>query len=322
MSSAPGKSAFTDDQLILAARLSYIENLPQARIAKLVNASQAQVSRMLALARERGLVRITVAEREPRDGELERRLQERCGLTAVVIRTVPGLAGEDLRGLVGISAAPTVAGWLHTDGMRIAVAGGRTLRALVDACRPSAPPAGITVLQAMGHIDAMPGPADAMEIGRTLAAHLGGTFSTLGAPVFLPDAATCRRLSAHGHVGAVLGELAHADIALVGIGTLADSLFIERGALTPADHAALVRAGAVGEVLGRFVDQQGVPCRTGLEERTLSLPLAQLAAVPRVVAVVAGRDRAAALRAVAAGGVVREAIIDQDLAHALLEESA
>ena len=315
MPSAP----FTDDQLLLAARLSYIEELPQARIAKLVNTSQAQVSRMLALARERGLVRITVAEREPRDAELERRLRDRLGLAAVVVRTVPGLAGEDLRALVGLSAAPIVAGWLG-DGQRIAIAGGRTLRCLVEACRPAAPLPGLRVLQAMGQVAAVAAPADASEIGRTLATRTGGGFAALGAPAYLPDAATCRRLVAHGHVAGVLADLARADLALVGVGTVAESLVIERGALTARDTAALRRAGAVGEILGRFFDKRGRPCTTGLEERTVSLSLDRLAALPRAVAVAAGRDRAAALRAAAAGGLVREAIIDQDLAHALLED--
>lgn len=312
-------SPFTDDQLLLAARLSYVDELPQARIAKLVNTSQAQVSRMLALARERGLVRITVADREPRDAALERRLRDSLGLAAVVVRTVPGLAGEDLRALVGLSAAPIVAGWL-SEGLRIAIAGGRTLRCVIEACRPSTPLPGLRVLQAMGQVAAVAAPADASEIGRTFAVRTGGGFAALGAPAYLPDAATCRRLAAHGQVAGVLADLARADLALVGVGTVAESLVIERGALSSRDTVALCRAGAVGEILGRFFDQRGKPCATGLEERTLSLPLDHLKALPRTVAVVAGRDRAPALRAAAIGGLVREAVIDQDLAHALLED--
>ena len=45
---------YTDDILIVAARLYYIDNLPQNEIAKMVNVSQSKVSRMLGLARERG----------------------------------------------------------------------------------------------------------------------------------------------------------------------------------------------------------------------------------------------------------------------------
>jgi len=56
-----------DDELILAARLYFIDGLSQAQVAKLVSASQAKVSRMLAEARARGFVRITVPEYETRD---------------------------------------------------------------------------------------------------------------------------------------------------------------------------------------------------------------------------------------------------------------
>src|ERR1043165_7151769 len=93
---------YSDDRLRLIARLYYLDGLGQTEVAKFAKVSQAKVSRLLALARERGIVRITVADYEPRRRELEDRLRARFGLaTAVVIKSSDGLDGTDLRRAVG-----------------------------------------------------------------------------------------------------------------------------------------------------------------------------------------------------------------------------
>ena len=91
---------------ILAARLYFLDGLGQVEIGKIVNVSQAKVSRMLATARERGLVRITVPEYDSRSGGLEDKLKSALGVEAVVIRAIPGLKTEELRQTIGYFAAP------------------------------------------------------------------------------------------------------------------------------------------------------------------------------------------------------------------------
>lgn len=44
----------TDEQLILAAKLYFIDGLPQPQIGKLVDVSESKASRRLARAREQG----------------------------------------------------------------------------------------------------------------------------------------------------------------------------------------------------------------------------------------------------------------------------
>src|SRR3954469_5809425 len=80
--------AASDEHLTLIARLYHVDGLDQNEVAKLANVSQAKVSRLLALAEERGIVRITVPEYEPRRRELEERLRGRLALAnAIVIRS-------------------------------------------------------------------------------------------------------------------------------------------------------------------------------------------------------------------------------------------
>ena len=56
----------------------------------------------------------------------------------------------------------------------------------------------------------------------------------------------------------------NAHIALVGIGVLSDSVFIDRGFLKPDDAYRLEQIGVTGEICGRFYNEQGQECETEL----------------------------------------------------------
>jgi DNA-binding transcriptional regulator LsrR (DeoR family) len=174
----------------------------------------------------------------------------------------------------------------------------------------------------MGNIDSTPGPYDAAELGRRLAGAWKGTFLTLNTPAILPDADVCRKLLGLEQIRKVLGGLAGADLALVGIGTLENSVFLERKVLAPSDLSELRQTGAVGEILGRYYDAAGSECKTGLRNRVVSLPLDKLKRIPDVTAVVAGGDRSAALTAAIRGGFVKSLLIDESGAASLLNTNA
>jgi deoxyribonucleoside regulator len=308
---------YSDEQLILAARLYFIEGLQQAQIGKLVNVSQSKVSRMLALARERGLVRVTVPEYEPRNTELERGLKAELGVDALVIRSAGGLRIPDLRQTLGYFAAPVVSAWIRSRQV-VAIAGGRTMRPLVDHMRPKETAEGVTVVQAMGNIDSTAGAYDATELGRQLSAAWGGRFVALNTPALLPGPGMCRQLLDLDQIRGVFGYLARAELALVGIGSLENSVFLERKVLSAADITVVRDAGAVGEILGRFYDAAGRECDTPFRERVVSLPLDDLRRVPQVAAVVSGSDRSMAVAAAIRGGLIKTLVIDEGGAAAIL----
>jgi deoxyribonucleoside regulator len=309
--------SYTDEQLILAARLYFIDGLPQAQIGKLVNVSQSKVSRMLALARERGLVRISVPEYDSRNPALEHKLKSQLGVDAIVIRAATGTRIQDLRQALGYFAAPVVSGWIRPRQV-VAIAGGRTMRQLVDYMRPAERTEGVTIVQAMGSIDSTAGSYDALELGRRLAAVWDGALLTLNTPAILPDAAMCRQLQRLDQIRHVFERLAKADVALVGIGSLENSVFVERKVLTGRNIELLRDGGAVGEILGRFFDANGRECDTPFRHRVVSLPLEKLRRVPQVVAVVSGSDRSAAVRAAICGGLIKTLIIDHGGAAGIL----
>lgn len=308
-----------DEELVLVSRLYYIDGLSQAEAARVSGVSQSKISRMLSLARERGIVRITVPEYDPRRADLERRLRAEWGLAdALVIRARPGQTMAGLRHAVGYFAAPAVARMLKSRST-VAVGGGRSVQSVVEQMAPVKGVSGMVFAQAMGNVDSSPGPFDASELCRTLARQWKGVFHTLSTPALLPDAETCRRILSLEQVRAVLDRISGADLALVGIGTPEHSVFIERRVLGPEEIGTVRRAGAVGEILGRFYDAEGREVRTPFRDRVVSIGLDELRRVGRVLAVVAGGDRAAAIGAAVRGGLVKSLVIDEEGAQALLE---
>jgi len=306
-----------DDRLRLVARLYYLDGLGQSDVARFAKVSQAKVSRLLALARERGIVRITVADYEPRHRELEDQIRSRFGLpTVAVIKDNGSRAIADLRRTVGHFGAAVVEALLQPRDV-VAIAGGRTIHELVNHLPESGAKA-LTVVQAMGSVDSNVSVFDAQEVGRVMVRRLGGRFLSLNTPAFIPEKRTRDALLALPQVRSVHENLGRARVALVGLGTLANSVFVERGTLDAAMSRELARAGAVGEVCGRFFDAKGNECATAWRDRVIGVQLAQLRRIPLGIALVSGTDRSAAIGAAIRGNLIKALVIDEGGATALL----
>lgn len=308
---------YSDDRLRLVARLYYRDGLGQAEVARFAKVSQAKVSRLLALARERGIVRITVADYDPRCREIEDQLCARLGLSlAVVIKVSGGLDAADLRRAIGHFAAPVVDALIETRDV-VALAGGRTIHELVNHL-PATRAKALTIVQAMGSVDSSGNAFDAQEVARVMAQRLGGTFLALNTPAFIPEKRTRDALLELEQVRIVHEQLGQAKVAMVGLGTLENSVFVERGVLQAKAVAELKEAGAVGELCGRFIDVNGKECVSPWRDRVISVQVEQLRKIPQVIGVVSGSDRAAAIFAAVRGGLIKSLVIDELGASALL----
>lgn len=310
-------SSFTREQVHLAAQYYYKDGLGQAEVAKRVNVSQAKVSRLLALAREEGIVQITVVDYDPRESSLEQKLRKKYSLkNVIVVRTVPDLAPEHVRNSVAHFSAPHVMSWLkkHTT---IAIAGGRSLAELIHKMT-SPEQIEIRIVQAMGNIDSQIEAVDAIELGRVLANQWDAPFYTLNTPAFLPDIKTKQIMLGLESVKTTVGLFKKLDFALVGIGSLENSIFSSRRVLDADDIRLLQAKGAVGEICGRYFNSEGVECESSFKERVIGVQLDELRRTTETVAIVTEHDRAAAIQAAIKGKLIKSLITDKTTAEAIL----
>jgi deoxyribonucleoside regulator len=313
----PKKADYSDDVLRMAASLYYVDGLGQTEVANLVRVSQTKISRLLAVALERGIVRISVDQYDPRLKALEEQLCAKFHLeSAAVIKTAKNATREAARQTVGHFGAPYVAALFPASGV-LALGGGRSVAEVVRRFRPS-DRRRLTVVQAMGSIDFNISPVDALELGRSLVALWGGEFLTLSTPAFVPDKKTREVFLASDQIKSVWQRLRKADVAVVGVGPLDQSVYSDRGVLAPADLAQLRESGAVGEICGRFFDASGRECTSPWRNRVISIELDYLKRIPQVIGVAAGPDRAAAVAGALRGGLLKSLLIDETGAQALV----
>lgn len=87
--------------------------------------------------------------------------------------------------------------------------------------------------------------------------------------------------------------------------------------ITDADFRRLQEAGAVGEVLGQFLDRHGRPLDVDVNQRSIGLKLEDLRG-KEVVAIAGGTGKAAAIDAVLRTGVITGLITDETTASGIV----
>ena len=307
-----------EDLLRLTAKLYHVEGLSQTEIADLFGVSRPKVSRLLTRARELGIVRVWVDEYDPRNRELEDQLKTNFQLNNVIVTLIMGENSfESIRRSIGYFAAPEVSQWIHSN-MIIGVAGSRTLCRLIQNLKPAVETRGVIAVQLMGNIGAEVNNFDAIELSRDLAKLYGGSYFTLNAPALAPDTLSHNAYLAHQDVATIWDLFGSMQIAFVGLGSLLDSSFIERGVLGIEEVALLRKSGAIGELCGRFFNRFGQECETEFRDRMIGIHLDELREKREVVAVTIGKARAEAICAALHGGLIKSLIIDEAGAKAVL----
>jgi DNA-binding transcriptional regulator LsrR (DeoR family) len=87
----------------------------------------------------------------------------------------------------------------------------------------------------------------------------------------------------------------------------------------PEQFDEVAAAGAVGQICLRFLDAEGAPVDTPLDDLVVGVTLAQLRRARSRCAVAGGKDKYAILRAALVGGWVDHLVTDGDTAGHLLE---
>jgi deoxyribonucleoside regulator len=305
--------------LMEIARAYYLENRSQAQIAKGAGVTRSQISRYLKEVRERGIVQIRIVEPEERFADLVRELRERFPhLTDAVIAPAFTADPEKTREIVGRYAA----NFLHDavrPGQRLVIGCGRTLRAMAGALQPRRV-ADVSVVQAMGSLGHEAHGIDYNEITRAAAQPFGARPYFISSPAILGvGSGTARALAAaNPSIRDVLAMARAGDIYMVGLGSLAsDQLYVRVGMIQQAEMDA-VRERAVGDVCGRFFDENGRECAAPFTERIVGVELADLRRARLSVGVACGADKAAPLLGALRGKLVNALVTDEATAAELL----
>lgn len=306
------------DKALMArvAWLYYNHGLTQQAIGDKLGLSRNKVLRLLARAREEGIVQIRVDHPSIRYMELEERLVEAYGCREAMV--VPsGDSPEQTLEALGQFGAIYLERSVRP-GDAIGTAWGVTLREVARHLRPQ-PVADVTVVQLMGGLNAG-GLVNPLDVARVVAEKFDGRLQMLYTPAIVDTPEIRDALLSDNAIAQTLAAGAAVKKALVGIGDVSETSSLVRWqALTEEEMAELKRLGVVGDILGRHFDAWGRPVETPLSDRTIGISLDTLRGIPHVIAVAGGLHKTEAIVGALRGGYVDTLITDHKTAAAVLQ---
>jgi DNA-binding transcriptional regulator LsrR (DeoR family) len=308
--------------LVKVSRFYYEDGLNQDAITARLGLSRSKVSRLMAQARETGVVQINVVVPEDLFLDLEGRLEERFGLQeALVVEAQPGDSQSQVSRAVGSAAA----GYLlraMSPRSTIGMCWGDTLRHMAAALTPQRYP-DAQVVQIIGGLGQPDAEVHATELCRSVSRSLGCRLTLLPVPGIVADQRTREALLSDVHVQRAVDAFDDLDIAFVGIGapTISSVTMRDGSIISRAELDGLLRKGAVGDIALRYYDANGECIESDINERIIGMTLEQIRQVPRIVGVSGGPDKPTAIRAALQGGLINVLITDSVTAETLLDDA-
>lgn len=300
-------------KLAYVARRYYLENQRQSDIARELGVSRPMVSRMLAEARELGVVEITVHDPETRIATLLERLRLSTSIRGGVL--VEDGADEDATNQLLSQGAVELLQQLDT--RRLGVGWGYLIGQLVTWLekhpQPDSPVTDICPLVGNANIPARNYQSN--ENVRLMAQQLGAVPHFLYLPA-LPEGVEEKQLLCSTEVyRQIHQQWEQLDTALVNIGNYPSS----------PDFASLVRYGsllqqyrACGRMLVYYFNEEGTVIQSD-QDFAIQVPLDTLRQCPRIIGVCSANTGAKALLGALRSGVFTHLVARSELVRSLLD---
>lgn len=287
----------------------YIEGMTQQAIADKMGISRMRVIKLLDKAREEKIVQFKIREDGSRRMELELELIRKYKLQDVFL--IPSIS-ENINESVAHAAALYISERAESSTF-INIGYGdtlsRTLNNLVLDHSSSLQLVSLTGGVSYYILSADPGIKNSK-------------IHIIPAPLIASTPEMAAAIINEPSVSEVLKMSTLASMTVIGVGSVTNkATVVKDGKLTPTDLLMLQKQGAVGDVLGHFIDRNGKVIVSDIHKRLISLPLDKLKSFNNVIAVAGGIDKAYAIDAALKNGGINILISDEDTAQQVLELS-
>jgi lsr operon transcriptional repressor len=311
--------ALVDAEEEMQARVAwhyYVGNLTQQEIAQQIGSNRVRVNRLLAASRESGMVQITINSRLVPCVALEEALVKRFGLEVAIV--VPTGANSDANmAALGIGAANYLSQKLES-GTSVGLGWGRTIRAVLRAM-PRRSYGSISAVSLQGGLSHCPS-INTFDIVSDFANLCQADSFLFAAPIYVSSQKVRDMLLEEDAVRETYERARQSDLAMLTCGDLTESLALTYGINNPEHVRALRAAGAVGDMLGHFIDADGAPVDHSLNRRTVAISLDDLRRIQRVLLVSGGENKFVVTRAALRGRYPSVLVTDENTALRLCEE--
>lgn len=302
--------------LLHVAQCYYEHKRTQDDIGRELQLTRWKVGRLLEEARRVGIVEIRVVQPEARCAHLEVALCAEFGLRECIVVAGPEQPGTEAHLAAAAAGFLTAnSSWITT----LAVSRGDALQHIA-AVLQAGWTSGIEVIEASGGASRSVYPTTATDIATTIAYKGNGWATLLPVPAIVERRETRNALSIERFVVDVLCGARSAAALIFSPGALEpESILAELNSVTLAELRELKARGAVGDVLGRYITAAGEIAHPEIDSRTMGLSLDDVSNVHCGIAVAAGPDKVAVVRAALHRGLCAVLITDEPTAARILD---
>lgn len=306
--------------LVKVAHLYYDQLLTQDAIARRLSITRWKVGRLLAVARKTGIVTITINHGHQRISALEEELISKFQLeVAVVVTSGEFSTGEVLPGLA--LAAADLLTHLAAKPSALGVSWGQTMDAVADALKLGWAE-GIHIVQLNGALSLSSAEGSHRDPAQKLAFTGRGRCTLMPVPAIVDDPRVKVGLERDSTIKQILSIAMSTPAALFSLGSLSsESVLVQSGYLSREEVRRLMKLGAVGDILGRFVDSDGKIVDPELDARTLGISLTDLSSKKIRIAVAHGVEKKDIARAALKAHIPTHLVVDEILAQILVDAS-
>ncbi len=298
------------------SKLYYIQGLSQQEITEKLGVSRPQVSRMLAEARELGIVEHRIHDPFAEENGLAELLETKYGLTKAIVIDTRWTNGHSGTAKVAAAAAQHLMMQLR-DSDVITVGPGTTVFEVSQNMSKAENSHCLVVPMCggwgNGEISVM-----ANQSAQNIAENLKCEFKMLNAPVFISNRDACEILLQEPAIKEVVDQSASAQIAVVGIGTLReDSSFVRTANMHPDVLEELSDKKACASIGGWFLDRNGqeISVENG---GIVGISCEDFLKIPCRIAAAYGLKKAEAVRAALLGKMMNTLVVDVEIAKELI----
>jgi DNA-binding transcriptional regulator LsrR (DeoR family) len=306
------------DDAARAGWLYYIAGNTQEEIAQKLGVSRQTAQRLVSLAMTERLIKVRFDHPLGRCLELSNTLKNVFGLeTCEVVPADPTSKSETL-GIVEAAASEMERYLVSQHPVIMGLGTGRTLRAVAEEISPMECPQH-KIVSLVGNIGP-DGSATVFDVASRVGDRVGAPHFPMPFPVVASTVHERNLLIGQKSLRNVMDLAAQADVSFVGVGTVDETSAMLRDGFVRADELrAMVKAGAVGEILGWSFDVEGQLINGLVNDRVLS---ARLATAParKMIGVVMAPARFRALKGALAGKLVNGLITNETMAEQLLRK--
>jgi DNA-binding transcriptional regulator LsrR (DeoR family) len=316
MTKKPDNEASRLDEAARAGWLYYIAGNTQDEIAVKLGVSRQTAQRLVSFAVSERLIKVRLDHPIAKCLDLSQRLIDRHALQLCEVVPADPTSPSTTLGVAEAMAAELERRLSSQHPIIVAMGSGRTLRAAVEQLPPMECPQH-KIVSLVGNI-APDGSASFYDVIMRIADAVKAPHYPMPLPVIASTVHEKALFLAQKSVMSVVDLARQADVTFVGVGQMGDSApLVQDGFVTNAEMRALMKAGAVGEIVGWAFDAKGRLIEGLTNDRVASVPLDQPAR-RLVIAVAMGVFKAKALKAALAGKFITGLITNEVTAELLL----